>query len=155
MTQSSSRHDVTPETVAQDSAAVLDALVRRQRGILAEGAIFISQAARVLAEGPGFAGLSEETRGFLRLEGDLRRARLVLEAVAEAMRNAATRREPDAENLSLCVFVSALMADELEAAGMELDAARLNAALPHLDIDWCRAQYRAKCLRAMPAAGTA
>ena len=155
MTEPSQNHLVTPETVTQDSAAVLNAVVRRQRAILAEGAIFIGQAARALAEGPGFSGLSQETRAFLRLDGDLRRARLVIDAVAEAMRAAATHREPDSENLSLCVFVSALLADELEAAGMDLDVARLNAALPNLNINWCRAQYRMKCLRGMPAAGSA
>ena len=131
------------------------ALVRRQRGILAEGAIFIGQAARVLAEGPGFAGLSAETRSFLRLDGDIRRARMVIDAVAEAMRQAATGHAPDSENLSLCVFVSALLADELEAAGMDLDISRLNEALPQLNIEWCRAQYRMKCLRAMDPAGSA
>jgi hypothetical protein len=149
MNQTLSASVVAPEELWQR------AVIQRQRGILAEGAIFIGQAARVLAEGPGFSALSEETRSFLRLEGDIRRARLVFDAVAEAMRQAATHSDPDSENLSLCVFVSALLADELEAAGMDLDIARLNEALPQLNIEWCRAQYRMKCLRAMRPAGSA
>jgi hypothetical protein len=149
MSQKLRPSDVSPE------ALVLDAVVRRQRAILAEGAIFIGQAARVLDEGPGFDALDAETRSFLRLDGAPGRARIVLETIAQTMRKAADGERADSANLSLCVFTTALLAAELEAAGMELDIARLNQALPNLNIAWCRSQYRAKCLQAVPAAGAA
>ena len=138
----------------EHAPAVQAALLARQKRLLHEGGVFIRVAGDLLARNLPAVEIADEV-SLVAGVGDPNRLYAAIGAIASAMTAAARRDALEPENLSLCVFMTAVLARELERQGMALDEAQLREAMPGLDVAWCRAQYREKCLVAMTAAGHA